>query len=203
MTSTHPARESNRPAGGAARHSPHHMGSADTDQQPSDDTDEPVRVLVEIPRGSRNKYEYNQETGEIELDRRLFAAVTYPTEYGFVKDTRTEEGEELDALVTTTEPTFPGCVIRVRPIAMLRMFDGETPDYKILGVPLADPYWSELERLDDLPGDLAQEIEHFFEVYTDLEGKQWRLEGWGDRDEAVAEIETGRERFRSAGDGGA
>ena len=160
------------------------------------DDDDSVLALVEIPKGSRNKYELNQETGQIELDRRLFAAVAYPTEYGFVQQTRTEEGDELDALVAVSEATFPGCAVRMRPIAMLRMYDGDEPDHKILGVPLGDPAWSDLKEVDDLPGDLAQEIEHFFTVYTDLEGKEWRLEGWGSSDEAWEVIRDGQERFR-------
>jgi len=160
---------------------------------------DPVPILIEIPKGSRNKYEYNQETGSIEFDRRLFASVSYPTEYGFVQRTLTEEGEELDALVAVTESTFPGCVVPVRPIALLRMYDGDTPNHKILGVPISDPSWSKLEELDDLPGDLAKEIEHFFSVYTELEGKQWRIDGWGSHAEAVEEIERCRERFDQQG----
>ncbi len=162
---------------------------------------DPVVVLVEIPKGSRNKYELNQETGQIELDRRIFAAVNYPTEYGFVQGTRTEEGEELDALVALSEPTFPGCAIRVNPIAVLHMYSGDDPNHKVLGVPMADPAWSSLEGADDLPGDLAQEIEHFFQTYTDLEGKDWRIEGWGSREEAWEAIEDARQRFREHGQG--
>ena len=160
-----------------------------------EDLEEPVRVIVEIPKGSRNKYEYNHETGEMELDRRLFAAVSYPTEYGFVPETLMEDGDELDALVAVTEPTFPGCVVRVNPIALLRMFDGDTPNHKMLGVPLTDPAWARLKSTDDLPGDLAQEVIHFFEVYTDLEGQDWRIEGWAPREEAVEVIKEARERF--------
>jgi inorganic pyrophosphatase len=158
-----------------------------------------VKVLVEIPKGSRNKYEDDRETRELVFDRRLFAAVTYPTEYGFVQGTLTENGDELDALVAVTEPTFPGCVVPIRPVAMLRMYDGEEPNHKVLGVPLSDPAWSDLERLEDLPGDLADEIEHFFGVYTELEGKDWRIEGWAPREDALQEIRSARERFRDAG----
>jgi inorganic pyrophosphatase len=159
-----------------------------------------VLALVEIPKGSRNKYELNQETGQIELDRRLFAAVSYPTEYGFVQGTRTAEGDELDALVAVSEATFAGCAIRMKPVAMLRMYDGDEPDHKILGVPEADPAWSDLEEVDELPGDLAQEIEHFFSVYTDLEGKEWRIEGWGSREEAWEVIREAEERYRAQQD---
>lgn len=160
------------------------------------DDDETVRVFVEIPQGSRNKYELNQETGEIELDRRLFAAVSYPTEYGFVKDTVAPDGDELDAMVAVTEPTFPGCVVPVRPIAVLRLKTGDGPEPKILGVPVSDPAWSDLTELDDLPGDLAREIEHFFRSYSELEGNDWEVEGWGSHEEAKEEIEQARERLR-------
>ncbi len=157
--------------------------------------EEPLRAFIEIPKGSRNKYELNQETGQIELDRRLFAAVSYPMEYGFVMKTRTEEGEELDAIVTVSEPTFPGCVAPIRVIGMLEMYDGDTPNHKILGVPLSDPAWNDLEEIDHLPGDLAQEIQHFFEVYTDLEGQDWRIEGWASRERAQQECDQACERF--------
>ncbi len=158
--------------------------------------DELVRVFVEIPKGSRNKYEYNQETGELELDRRLFAAVTYPVEYGFVRKTVAEDGDELDAMVAVTEPTFPGCVVPVNPIGVLRLQTKHGVEAKVLGVPQADPAWEDLQEVDDLPGDLAKEIEHFFESFSDLEGKDWQVEGWGSRDDAVGEIEKARERFR-------
>ncbi len=162
----------------------------------SEEPGEPWRAFIEIPKGGRNKYELNQETGHIELDRRLFGAVSYPVEYGFVMGTRTEEGEELDAIVAVSEPTFPGCVVPIDVIGMLDMYDGDEPNHKILGVPLSDPAWSDLEEIDQLPGDLAQEIKHFFEVYTDLEGKEWRIEGWASKERAVAECDSARERFR-------
>jgi inorganic pyrophosphatase len=162
--------------------------------------DQPVvKVLVEIPKGSRNKYEYNRETGELELDRRVFAAVTYPTEYGFVQQTLAEDGDELDAMVVVTEPTFPGCVVPIKPIALLRMYDGETPDHKVLGVPLRDPGWDSLDGLEDLPGDLAEEIMHFFKVYADLRpGDRPRIDGWGSQRDARATISEARERYRAS-----
>ena len=109
--------------------------------------------------------------------------------------TRTEEGEELDAIVTVSEATFPGCVAPVKVIGMLEMYDEDEPNHKILGVPFSDPAWSDLEEIDDLPGDLAQEIQHFFEVYTDLEGKDWRIEGWASRERALEECQKARERY--------
>jgi len=159
--------------------------------------DDTVRVLVEIPKGSRNKYERNEETGDLELDRRLFAAVSYPTEYGFVKRTVAADGDELDAMVAVTEPTFPGCVIRAKPIGVLRISTEEGPEPKILAVPISDPAWSSLEGVDDLPGNLAKEIEHFFESFSNLEGNGWEIEGWGDREEAVDEIRKAQERYEA------
>ena len=162
----------------------------------SEDESESVKVIVEIPKGSRNKYERNAETGELELDRRLFAAVTYPTEYGYVPDTLSGDGDELDAMVAVTEPTFPGCVIHAKPVAVLRMTSGGEEDPKLLGVPLGDPAWNDLEERDDLPGDLATEIEHFFEAMRGLESKDVEIDGWGSREDAIALVERTRERAR-------
>lgn len=163
-------------------------------------SDDVVRVFVEIPKGSRNKYEWDEETGTIALDRRLFAAVSYPTDYGMIPETLAEDGDELDAMVALTEPTFPGCTIRVNPIALLRIKDQEKRNDKVLTVPLTDPGWNTLEKLDDLPEQLAEEIMHFFEVYNDLEGGDWEIEGWGSRDDAVEHIEQARRRHRDSQD---
>ena len=165
-------------------------------------TDPPVTVIVEVPKGSRNKYEYNHETGRMELDRRLFAAVNYPTEYGFIPETEGEDGDELDALVCVTEPTFPGCAVPANPIGVLRMHDGERRNSKVICVPLGDPMWNTVEDIGDLPGELADEITHFFDVYTDLEGQDWKIEGWGSRVEAIEEIDAARDRRRGDGEDG-
>ncbi len=159
-----------------------------------------VRVLVEIPKGSRNKYEWDEETGTIALDRRLFAAVSYPTDYGMIPETLAEDGDELDAMVALTEPTFPGCTIRVNPVALLQIKDEEKRNDKVLAVPLTDPAWNTLEKLDDLPKQLADEILHFFEVYNDLEGGDWTIEGWGSREDALEHIEQARRRYRDSQD---
>ena len=159
-----------------------------------------VRVLVEIPKGSRNKYEIDPHTGRIELDRRLYASVSYPTEYGFVPDTRAADGDELDALVCTSEPTFPGCIVRTRVIGMLvmRMGEGEGPaNPKLVCVPLDDPAWSDIEEADELRAETRAEIAHFFEVYKDLEDGGAEVDGWRGRAEAVAELERARERHAS------
>lgn len=157
--------------------------------------DERVRALIEIPKGTRNKYEWDEETGVLEFDRRLFGAVSFPTDYGFIRDTRTEEGDPLDVLVCVTEPTFPGCVIPIKVIAVLRMRDENGPDNQVVGVPVGDPAWNDIEEIDQLPGDLKEEIAHFFAVYTDLEGQEVQIDGWGPSEEAVSLIEKCRRRY--------
>jgi inorganic pyrophosphatase len=153
-----------------------------------------VLVFVEIPTGTRNKYEVDPETGAIVLDRMLFTSMHYPAEYGFVEGTMGEDGDPLDALVFVGEPTFPGCRIRARPIGLFRMWDEKGRDEKILCVPLRDPAWSHIERLDDLRPTLRNEIEHFFQVYKDLEGKPTGTEGFGDVEEAHEVIVAARAR---------
>jgi inorganic pyrophosphatase len=151
-----------------------------------------LTVTVEIPKGSRNKYEMDAETGHIFLDRMLFTSMQYPADYGFIDGTLGGDGDALDALVFVGEPTFPGCRIRVRAVGMFRMRDEHGPDEKILCVPLRDPMWSHVERLGDLNANLLNEIEHFFQVYKELEHKMVATGGFGDRDEAVAVIEAAR-----------
>src|SRR5262249_36514572 len=130
---------------------------------------EALVVFVEIPAGSRNKYELDRETGAIVLDRMLFTSMRYPSDYGFVAGTLAGDGDPLDALVLVGEPTFPGCRIRARPVGLFRMRDEKGADDKILCVPLRDPLWSSAQELSDLPQTLLNEIEHFFAVYKDLE----------------------------------
>jgi inorganic pyrophosphatase len=151
-------------------------------------------AYVEIPKGSRNKYEYDEELGEIMLDRFLFSSVVYPTDYGFIPDTLGEDGDALDAMVCVSEPTFPGCVIPVKAIALFKMEDENGVDDKVLCVPLSDPAWNELETLDDLPKPLQDEISHFFSIYKDLEQKKVTVHGWYSREEALEEIEQARKR---------
>src|SRR5436853_3023129 len=157
-------------------------------------TDEPLLCIVEIPKGSRNKYEYDKDLDAIKLDRFLFSSMVYPTDYGFIPDTCGLDGDPLDAMVCVSEPTFPGCVIPVKPIALFKMKDDKGIDDKILCVPLQDPAWNTLNVLEDLPKSLRDEIEHFFSVYKDLEQKKVRVDGWYSREDALAEIEAARER---------
>src|SRR6516165_592996 len=152
-------------------------------------------VVVEIPRGSRNKYEVDHSTGRIRLDRTLFTATQYPADYGFVEDTLGEDGDPLDALVLVLEPTFPGCLIRSRAIGMFRMTDEKGGDDKIICVPAGDPRQEHLRELEDVP-----EIHHFFTVYKELEpGKGVRDTAWAGRAAAEAEVAASRLRLRELG----
>ncbi|HZO96139.1 MAG TPA: inorganic diphosphatase [Gaiellaceae bacterium] len=152
-------------------------------------------VFVEIPGGSRNKYEWDAALGGIVLDRRLFTSMSYPADYGFVEGTLAEDGDPLDALVLVSDPTFPGCRIRVRPIGVFHMADEKGPDEKLICVPLADPSWGRLADIHDVPAGLRDEIEHFFQVYKDLEheGKVTTY-GFGNRSEADRVLEEARAR---------
>jgi inorganic pyrophosphatase len=157
--------------------------------------DEALTVVVEIPKGSRNKYEMDHDTGAIHLDRMLFTSMMYPADYGFIEGTLGGDGDPLDALVFVGEPTFPGCRIRVRPVGMFRMTDEKGEDEKILCVPLRDPMWSHVNDLEGLPQALLDEIEHFFQVYKTLEGHEVATDGFEDRDAAEGVIERSRARF--------
>jgi len=153
-------------------------------------------VFVEIPSGSRNKYEFDKELGGIVLDRRLFTAMTYPADYGYVEGTLAEDGDPLDALVLVSDPTFPGCRIRVRPIGVFHMSDEKGPDEKLLCVPLDDPSFERIRDVRDVNGELLDEIEHFFQRYKDLEPtKKTETRGWGNRNEASEILADARERL--------
>jgi inorganic pyrophosphatase len=159
-----------------------------------------VTIVVEIPKGSRNKYETDPETGHLVLDRMLFTSMMYPADYGYIEGTLGGDGDALDALVFVGEPTFPGCRIVARPVGLFRMTDEEGPDEKILCVPLRDPMWSRIRALGDLNPNLLNEIEHFFQVYKDLEEKKVDTAGFGDREEAlvvIAEARRSKSRSRS------
>ena len=158
-----------------------------------------VEVIVEIPKGQRNKYELDHRTGRIRLDRMLFTATRYPADYGFIEDTLAGDGDPLDALVLLDEPTFPGCLITARAIGMFEMRDEAGPDNKILCVPAADPRMEHLQDLRHVPEFERSEIQHFFEVYKDLEpGKMVAGAQWSGRASAEAEIERCRRSFSTA-----
>jgi inorganic pyrophosphatase len=153
--------------------------------------------VVEIPKGTRNKYEYDPELGGVKFDRLLMSAATYPADYGYLRDTLGQDGDPLDALVCLYEPTFPGCLIPVKPVGLFKMRDEKGIDDKIICVPLHDPYWNKYERLDDLPLPLRQEIEQFFTIYKDLEGKEVEIDGWRPLEAALEEIQASRERLQT------
>lgn len=157
-----------------------------------------VQVLVEIPKGSRNKYEYDIKKNVIRFDRMLFSAVHYPSDYGFIVDTLADDGDPLDALVLIWEATFPGCLIEARPIGLFKMWDEKGADEKILCVPIYDPMWNEIETLDGVPSHLLHEIEHFFQIYKELEKKKTGIEGWSGRFEAIDVIKKAQRKFKES-----
>ena len=162
-----------------------------------------VEVVIEIPKGQRNKYEMDHDTGRIRLDRMLFTSTRYPSDYGFIEDTLADDGDPLDALVLLDEPTFPGCLITCRVIGMFRMRDENGLDDKVLCVPATDPRMEHLRDIHHVPEFERLEIQHFFEVYKALEpGKLVQSEAWADRRAAEAEIEACRKRLADTADHG-
>ena len=139
-----------------------------------------VVAFIEIPRGSRNKYEYDEATGRFHLDRVLYSSVHYPTDYGFIPDTLAEDGDHLDILVLMQEPSFPGCIIEARPIGGLDMSDEKGSDFKVLAVPVGDPRYQHVTDLSHLGDHWLREIETFFATYKLLEPKQTEVLGWHD-----------------------
>jgi inorganic pyrophosphatase len=155
-----------------------------------------LRCVVEIPKGSRNKYEFDRELNAIRFDRFVSASVVYPTDYGFIPETLGEDGDELDVLVCVTEATFPGCVVPVRAIGLFRMSDENGPDDKVVCVPPSDPYWTDYHDVEQLPRQLRKEIFHFFSVYKDLDdGRHSEPLGWAGPQDAERAIAAARERY--------
>ncbi len=160
-------------------------------------------MTIEIPKGVRNKYEYDHRTGRIKLDRRLFTATHYPSDYGFIEDTLGLDGDPLDALVILDEPTFPGCLITCRAIGMFRMSDEAGGDDKVLAVAATDPRMEHMRDVYHVPEFDKREIEHFFQVYKDLEPNKTVDTGiWVGRDEAETEIQASYERAKEVGHDG-
>lgn len=160
--------------------------------------EEQVVVIVEIPKGSRNKYEYDKQSGRFFLDRMLFSSVRYPGDCGFIADTLAEDGDPLDALVLLGEATFPGCMIRCKPVGLFNMWDEKGPDQKILCVPIGDPQRNWIDRLADVPRHLLEEIRHFFQVYKELEKKKTEVGDWEDVERARQIIREARSRYGEA-----
>ena len=148
-----------------------------------------INVLIEIPGGSKNKYEFDKDMNAFALDRVLFASVKYPYDYGFVPNTLADDGDPLDGMVMMDEPTFPGCVIAARPIGMLLMIDGGDRDEKILCVPAEDPRYNEVKSLKDIAPHRLEEIAEFFRTYKNLEKKVTEIQGWKDVDEVNPLVE--------------
>lgn len=170
------------------------------DLTPGPNPPDELNVIIEIPKGSRNKYELDKKTGLVRFDRLLYSAVYYPADYGFIPRTLAHDGDPLDVLVVVTEPTFPGCLIEVRPLGVFEMEDQAGLDEKILSVPMRDPLTDQYGSLDDLPPHFLKEVEHFFTIYKDLEGIDTKITGWRDRRAAVGKIDAAIARY---GDGAA
>ena len=168
------------------------------DLSPGDDVPAELNVFIEIPAGSRNKYELDKESGLIRFDRLLYSSVHYPGDYGFIPRTLADDEDPLDVLVITTEPTFPGCLMHVRPIGVFEMRDDKGYDEKILCVPVNDPLRADYHALDDVRPHYLREVEHFFSIYKELEGKRTEILGLKDVARAHAVIEECLERYRKA-----
>ena len=157
-------------------------------------------AVIEIPQGSRNKYEVDHETGRVYLDRVLYTSFEYPTDYGYIENTLGLDGDPVDVLVITSYPLLPGIGLKIRPIGVFNMTDDGGPDAKIVAVPGKDPRWDHLQDISDLDQFKRDEIAHFFEHYKDLEPGKWvKTEGWGDAAEAIAIIEAGIKKLADEG----
>jgi inorganic pyrophosphatase len=159
-----------------------------------------IEVLVEIPRGSRNKYEFDKDRGVFVLDRVLYSSVHYPTDYGYIVETLADDGDALDALVVVNEPTFPGCHIIARAIGVLNMRDEKGGDDKVLAVPLGDPRFRSITALEHLDPHGLAEIENFFRTYKELEDKWTEVVGWQSAEAAARIIAEARHNYVGHGE---
>jgi inorganic pyrophosphatase len=155
-----------------------------------------VNAIIEIPKGSRNKYEVDKKTGLIRLDRYLYSASHYPGDYGFIPQTLAADGDPLDILVMVNDATFSGCLIETRVVGMFRMIDRGAEDFKVLGVPNSDPLFQDTKTLDDVPRHFLLEVAHFFGTYKQLEGVKIETLGWAGVPEAFAEVRASAERYQ-------
>jgi len=160
-----------------------------------EDSPEEINVIVEIPSGSRNKYEYNKALDIFELDRALHSPIFYPGDYGFVPRTLALDDDPLDVLILVSEPTFAGCLVKARPIGLLNMIDDGKPDDKILAVPVGEPDYAEVHNFTQIFAHQLRKISHFFETYKLLEGKTTSVTGWSDAAEARRIIQESAQRF--------
>lgn len=152
-------------------------------------------MIVEIPKNSTNKYEYDGKLGVFRLDRTLYSPMHYPGDYGFIPGTLAEDGDPLDVLALVDEPSYPGVLIAVRPVGVLEMVDQEEPDEKILAVPNRNPRFDQVQKIEDVFAHNLREIEHFFTIYKELEEKRTEMRGWLGPEEARGVIRTARKRY--------
>lgn len=162
-----------------------------------DNAPEEFITIIEIPKGSNNKYEIDKETGLIALDRANYTAAPYPFDYGFAPQTLWEDNDPLDVVVLSTYPLAPGIVVKVRPVAVMRMIDGGESDYKVFAVPVKDKRWEDVQDLEDLNEHSIKEVQHFFETYKALDGKGTVVEinGVGDKAEAIEAVKKSIELY--------
>lgn len=159
------------------------------DLSAGDNIPEEINVIIECPRGTKNKYEIDKETGLIKLDRAMKTSQDYPTDYGFTPRTLWDDGDALDVVVLTTNPLFAGCLVSVRPVAVMKMVDCGESDYKVIGVPVDDPRWDEVTDLADVNPHTIKEIKHFFETYKSIEpGKVVTIDEIGGKEDALAAV---------------
>jgi inorganic pyrophosphatase len=165
---------------------------------PGTETAGVVNMIVEIPKGKRNKFELDKESGLIKLDRYLYSSSVYPGDYGLIPQTLAEDGDPLDILVMVNEPTFSGCLIEARVVGMFRMKDKGADDFKVLAVPNADPLFGHIRKLEDVPPHFLREVEHFFATYKQLEGVTIKTLGWSGAEEGTAEVRKCVEMWRGS-----
>jgi inorganic pyrophosphatase len=165
------------------------------DIDPGPDSPEIVRMIVEIPQHSANKYEYDGTLGVFRLDRALYSPLHYPGDYGFIPGTLADDNDPLDVLVLVQQPSYPGVLIEVRPVGVLNMVDSDEKDQKILAVPNRNPRYDQIHTMDQIFAHVKREIEHFFSIYKELEGKVTTMDGWGGPREARRCIQDCRQRY--------
>lgn len=165
------------------------------DIDPGPDCPEVVRVIIEIPKNSSNKYEYDKKLGVFRLDRALYSPMHYPGDYGFIPGTRADDGDPLDVLVLVDEPSFTGCLMDVRPVGLLNMIDEKQHDQKVLAVPTRNPRFDSIHTMDQVFPHVRKEIEHFFSIYKELQGGTTKMDGWKGPREARKMIAETRAKY--------
>jgi inorganic pyrophosphatase len=165
------------------------------DIDPGPESPEVVRAIIEIPQNSANKYEYDGNLGVFRMDRALYSPMHYPGDYGFIPGTLADDNDPMDVLVLVQQPSFPGCLIEVRPVGVLNMVDNDERDQKVLAVPTKNPRYDQIHTMDQIFAHVKREIEHFFTIYKELEGKVTKMQGWGGPREARKAIQESRERY--------